>query len=127
MHLYPHFLALLNIIALFAKLCWFLTCLSACLIESSFCCHIDIISFPLYIVSQTAEEMIKIRIELSHKVSELEQLQMELHERENKESNEGGLRRVIETLQNENYNLKVIIVAFTYFASTYINLFLFTY
>lgn len=57
---------------------------------------------------KTAKEMIKIRTELSHKVSELEQLQMELHERENKESNEasGGLRRVIETLQNENYYLK---------------------
>ncbi|TMX03299.1 hypothetical protein EJD97_017165 [Solanum chilense] len=53
-------------------------------------------------------EMAKIRTELSHKVSELKQLQVELHERENKESNEArdGLRRVIETLQKENSNLK---------------------
>ncbi|KAK4339336.1 hypothetical protein RND71_040798 [Anisodus tanguticus] len=53
-------------------------------------------------------EMAKIRAELSHKVSELTQLQMELHERDNKESNEAryGLRRVIETLQKENSNLK---------------------
>lgn len=64
-----------------------------------------------------AAEMTKIRTELSHKVSELKQLQMELHERENKESNEArdSLRRVIETLQKENSNLKVSIVAFTYF------------
>lgn len=62
-------------------------------------------------------EMAKIRTELSHKVSELKQLQMELHERDNKESNEArdGLRRVIETLQKENSNLKVSVVAFTYF------------
>lgn len=55
-----------------------------------------------------AAEMTKIRTELSHKVSELKQLQMELHERENKESNEArdSLRRVIETLQKENSNLK---------------------
>ncbi|OIT07370.1 PREDICTED: golgin candidate 4 isoform X3 [Nicotiana attenuata] len=55
-----------------------------------------------------AVEMTKIRTELSHKVSELKQLQMELHERDNDESNEAidGLRRVIETLQKENSNLK---------------------
>ncbi|KAK4738850.1 hypothetical protein R3W88_002547 [Solanum pinnatisectum] len=55
-----------------------------------------------------AAEMAKIRTELSHKVSELKQLQMELYERDNKESNEArdGLRRVIETLQKENSNLK---------------------
>ncbi|KAK6804601.1 hypothetical protein RDI58_002385 [Solanum bulbocastanum] len=55
-----------------------------------------------------AAEMAKIRTDLSHKVSELKQLQMELHERDNKESNEArdGLRRVIETLQKENSNLK---------------------
>ncbi|XP_009597330.1 golgin candidate 3-like isoform X2 [Nicotiana tomentosiformis] len=55
-----------------------------------------------------AVEMTNIRAELSHKVSELKQLQMELHERDNDESNEAidGLRRVIETLQKENSNLK---------------------
>lgn len=55
-----------------------------------------------------AVEMTKIRTELSHKVSELKQLQMELHERDNEELNEArdGLRRVIETLQKENSNLK---------------------
>lgn len=55
-----------------------------------------------------AVEMTKIRSELSHKVSELKQLQMELYERDNEESNEArdALRRVIETLQKENSNLK---------------------
>ncbi|CAN4111521.1 unnamed protein product [Withania somnifera] len=55
-----------------------------------------------------AVEMTKIRTELSHKVSELKQLQMELLERDNEESNEArdALRRVIETLQKENSNLK---------------------
>lgn len=60
-----------------------------------------------------AVEMTNIRAELSHKVSELKQLQMELHERDNDESNEAidGLRRVIETLQKENSHLKVSVVA----------------
>ncbi|KAK4379301.1 hypothetical protein RND71_001163 [Anisodus tanguticus] len=55
-----------------------------------------------------AVEMTKIHTELSHKVSELKQLQMELHERDNKDSNQAtdGSRRVIETLQKENSNLK---------------------
>ncbi|XP_055817193.1 golgin candidate 4 isoform X1 [Solanum dulcamara] len=55
-----------------------------------------------------AVEMTKLHTELSHKVSELKQLQMELHERDNEESNDArdGLRRVIETLQKENSNLK---------------------
>ncbi|XP_059312560.1 golgin candidate 4 isoform X1 [Lycium ferocissimum] len=55
-----------------------------------------------------AVEMTKIRTELSHKVSELKQLQSDLHERNNGESNEArdGLRRVIETLQKENSDLK---------------------
>ncbi|KAM3378609.1 golgin candidate 4 isoform X1 [Capsicum galapagoense] len=55
-----------------------------------------------------AVEMTKIHTELSHKVSELKQLQMELHERDKEESNDArnGLRRVLETLQKENSNLK---------------------
>lgn len=66
-----------------------------------------------------AVEMTKIHTELSHKVSELKQLQMELHERDKEESNDArnGLRRVLETLQKENSNLKVSIVAFTNFGS----------
>ncbi|CAN4108338.1 unnamed protein product [Withania somnifera] len=55
-----------------------------------------------------AVEMTKIRTELSHKVSELKQLQMKLHERDNEESGEAtdALGRVIETLQKENSYLK---------------------
>nr|GMD64944.1 golgin candidate 4-like isoform X2 [Ipomoea batatas] len=54
-------------------------------------------------------ELKRIHDELNQKTSEIQQLQMELHTRDNEETNElmaTNLRRVIVTLQNENSNLK---------------------
>ncbi|XP_031111699.1 golgin candidate 4-like isoform X3 [Ipomoea triloba] len=54
-------------------------------------------------------ELKRIHDELNQKTSEIQQLQMELHTRDNEETNElmaTNLRRVIVTLQNENSTLK---------------------
>lgn len=59
---------------------------------------------------QMTLELKRIHDELNQKTSEIQQLQMELHTRDNEETNElmaTNLRRVIVTLQNENSNLKV--------------------
>ena len=64
-----------------------------------------------YFLSQLASEMTKVHDELSQKISEIRRLQMELHRRDNDETDNmvESLKRTISDLEKENRDLKVAV------------------